>query len=313
MFSIVIPLYNKEKYITSTLRSVLNQSFKNFELILVNDGSTDRSVEKVKEFNDPRIKLIHQSNQGVSVARNRGIREARFEWIAFLDADDRWGITFLENIAKAIVNYPNNSIFSVVITWISGSESRTMTNDILPKEGQTGIVNFYEHLSKYHTPINSSNSVIRKQLLDNQGGFRIGQRNYEDQDLWIRICINEPVIFINKRLCFIIRNDSSARTGIFLSKDFISFMQTMRKVKNQLSTIDRVFFKKFYNKFVILTFLSYKQYYSPIEILALKEESRKLLKFPYGLLFNFFVVVNVKFENLVNIVRFVKRIFLIKK
>ena len=83
MFSIVIPLYNKEKYIVKTLKSVLSQSFKEFEIIVVNDGSTDKSVDLVNGLNDTRIRLIHQINQGVSVARNRGIQESSFDWIAF--------------------------------------------------------------------------------------------------------------------------------------------------------------------------------------------------------------------------------------
>src|SRR5699024_6424946 len=90
MFSIVIPLYNKELSITNTLQSVLNQTFTDFEVVIVNDGSTDNSVEKVEAFNDPRIRLIHQANAGVSAARNKGIEEANYDWISFLDADDLW-------------------------------------------------------------------------------------------------------------------------------------------------------------------------------------------------------------------------------
>src|SRR5690554_2358538 len=110
MFSVVIPLYNKEKYISLTLKSVLNQSFKDFEILIVNDGSTDRSVEVVKKFDDSRIRLVDQPNAGVSAARNKGIKEAKFDWVAFLDADDRWDVEFLSEIANAIKKYPNNLI-----------------------------------------------------------------------------------------------------------------------------------------------------------------------------------------------------------
>lgn len=89
-FSIVIPLYNKEKSITTTINSVLNQTCGDFELIIVNDGSTDTSLEIVQSIKDERIRIINQKNGGVSSARNQGIIEAKFDWIAFLDADDLW-------------------------------------------------------------------------------------------------------------------------------------------------------------------------------------------------------------------------------
>ena len=88
MFSIIIPLYNKELSVGNTIHSVLNQRFQDFEVLVVNDGSTDNSAKAVEKINDARIRLITQTNVGVSAARNRGITEAKFEWIAFLDSDD---------------------------------------------------------------------------------------------------------------------------------------------------------------------------------------------------------------------------------
>ena len=96
MISVVIPLYNKEKQIAKTLQTVLNQTYQNFEIVIVNDGSTDGSVEEVLRISDSRIRLVNQENGGVSAARNRGIDEAKGEYIAFLDADDLWDIDHLE-------------------------------------------------------------------------------------------------------------------------------------------------------------------------------------------------------------------------
>ena len=90
MFSIVIPLYNKAEYVPKTLASVLNQTYSDFELIIVDDGSTDDSLEVINSFVDNRIKIVKQKNGGVSAARNRGIIEAKYELIALLDADDWW-------------------------------------------------------------------------------------------------------------------------------------------------------------------------------------------------------------------------------
>lgn len=98
IISIVVPVYNCEKFIEETITSVLNQTYKDFELILVNDCSTDKSVDKIKSFSDARIRLIEQeTNQGAYAARNRGVKEARGRYIAFLDADDIWEPVKLEH------------------------------------------------------------------------------------------------------------------------------------------------------------------------------------------------------------------------
>ena len=100
MISVVIPLYNKEKQVKQTLRKVLEQTFSDYEIIIVNDGSTDSSAEIAREFEDHRIKVIDQENAGVSAARNRGIKEAKGNFIAFLDADDEWDKDYLAQIHK---------------------------------------------------------------------------------------------------------------------------------------------------------------------------------------------------------------------
>ncbi|MBT8256619.1 MAG: glycosyltransferase family 2 protein, partial [Bacteroidia bacterium] len=98
MFSVVIPLYNKEAFISTTIRSVLDQSFQDFELLVIDDGSTDDSHKIVQEFNDSRIRLKSIKNSGVSVARNFGVEKSKYDWIAFLDADDYWTSGFLETL-----------------------------------------------------------------------------------------------------------------------------------------------------------------------------------------------------------------------
>lgn len=112
MISIVIPLYNKEKQIAHTLQSVFAQTFQDFEIVIVDDGSTDNSVMEVKKFDDPRVLLIQQSNAGVSAARNRGIEEANGELIAFLDADDEWMPEFLQTILQLKKIYFNCKVWA---------------------------------------------------------------------------------------------------------------------------------------------------------------------------------------------------------
>ena len=114
-FSVIIPLYNKESFIEKTLECVLNQTFKDFEIIIVNDGSTDNGLEKIKKFTDNRIKIFQQENQGVSVARNKGMEMAEGEYFCFLDADDEWKNDCLENFYKAIVRFSDYLVFSAAI------------------------------------------------------------------------------------------------------------------------------------------------------------------------------------------------------
>src|SRR5690606_29446795 len=106
MFSVVIPLYNKERSIKQTVQSVLDQTFTDFEIVIVNDGSTDNSLQVVENIDDQRIRIINKPNGGVSSARNKGINEANFNWIAFLDGDDLWKPNHLEIIRGLIDKFP---------------------------------------------------------------------------------------------------------------------------------------------------------------------------------------------------------------
>ena len=113
LFSVVIPLFNKEDYIKSTIQSVLNQSLKDFELIVVNDGSTDNSFKLAKECIQglSNCRIIDQNNQGLSASRNRGIKESKGDLVAFLDADDLWNSEFLKTINDLYINFPDASLY----------------------------------------------------------------------------------------------------------------------------------------------------------------------------------------------------------
>jgi len=110
-FSVIIPLYNKENHIQNTVKSVLNQTFQDYEIIIVNDGSTDNSVDKIKSIKEDRIKLYLTENRGVSSARNYGIKQASANFIALLDADDTWYNNHLEELHKSILKFPHADLF----------------------------------------------------------------------------------------------------------------------------------------------------------------------------------------------------------
>lgn len=108
--SVVVPLYNKKNSITKTLQSVANQSYAAKEIIVVNDGSTDGSDTLVEAMGIPNLKLIHQKNAGVSVARNTGFSVACFPWIAFVDGDDEWLPDFLQTLHELYRRFPDYEV-----------------------------------------------------------------------------------------------------------------------------------------------------------------------------------------------------------
>lgn len=112
-FSVIIPLYNKENFILNTLNSVLNQTFNDYEIIIVEDCSTDKSLEVVTTLLNSNIRIIkHEKNKGLSAARNTGIKNAKANYIAFLDADDLWKENYLQEIVQLIIDYPNAKLFA---------------------------------------------------------------------------------------------------------------------------------------------------------------------------------------------------------
>ena len=201
MISVIIPLYNKETGIATALRSVLAQTYQDFEIVVVDDGSTDGSVVVVESFDNPRIRLIRQQNAGVSAARNRGIAEAKGEYIAFLDADDEWMPEFLEEIRTLQETFPNckaqatNYIFNS-----NGINSPTILNKI-PFQGERGVLsNYFEVASRSHPPVWTSAVCIERKLLQEVGEFPVGVKAGEDLLVWARMAIHTQWAYSLKAL-----------------------------------------------------------------------------------------------------------------
>nr|WP_294926811.1 glycosyltransferase family 2 protein [uncultured Flavobacterium sp.] len=192
-FSIVIPLYNKVAYIESALKSVLNQTFKDYEIIIINDGSTDNSEIKVLEINDSRIQLLNQKNQGASVARNLGIEKANSDYIAFLDADDYWFPNHLETLEKLIKDCPQAGLYAS--RYISKvSEKKFITNSFLSiRENFSGIIPDFFYSSLVSRIALTSAVIVPKAVFDKTGFFNTSITSGQDLDLWVRIAILFPV------------------------------------------------------------------------------------------------------------------------
>lgn len=200
--SVVMPLYNKELEVARAIRSVLAQSFADFELIIVNDGSTDRSVDQVTCFADARIRLMNQHNQGVSAARNRGVAESASDLVAFLDADDEWLPEFLATILRLVERYPSSRVFatSYLMREPSGRTRKAILRGV-PHDFHEGILeDYFSVAAQSDPPLWSSAIAVHKGTFTSVGGFPLGIRSGEDLLTWVRMASRWPIAYCNEAL-----------------------------------------------------------------------------------------------------------------
>jgi glycosyltransferase involved in cell wall biosynthesis len=196
--SVVIPLYNKGPYIARALDSVLAQTVRDFEVIVVDDGSTDGGAERVEGFSDPRIRLIRQENRGVSAARNRGMEAARAELVAFLDADDEWMPRHLEALLRLREKYPQAGAYGTAyLLQENDSTARVppFSAEIPPEPWEGLLPNYYRDAIRGTPPISSSIVAVPRCVLDEMRGFDTSAWYGEDVDLWGRIALKYPIAF----------------------------------------------------------------------------------------------------------------------
>ena len=194
--SVIIPLYNKEREIEGTIRSVLAQRLQPLEIVVVDDGSTDRSAALVEAIPSPLIRLVRQPNAGECAARNQAIAEARGELLALLDADDEWEEGFLEEVAALYREFPGCGIYSTAF--------RVVSHDGIfpaPTPTRRGIVdNFFRDSAHRYVSIPSA-SAIPREVFDRVGGFPEGMKMGGDLYMWIKIARRYPVCFSPQPLC----------------------------------------------------------------------------------------------------------------
>ena len=202
MFSVIIPLYNKAPYIAKALQSVLDQTFSSFEIIIVNDGSTDNSLGVVKTFIDSRIRILDQINSGVSIARNNGVKHAKNEYIAFLDADDWWDKMFLYEMKSLILKFEDAAMYGA--SYYKVKNGKYIPAKIgVDKNLEKGYINYFEVYAKtLWMPIWTGAVVLKKSVFEEMNGFKPQLKLGEDFDLWVRIALKYPVVFLNKVLAF---------------------------------------------------------------------------------------------------------------
>jgi glycosyltransferase involved in cell wall biosynthesis len=196
--SIIIPAYNAMIYLPKTLESVLRQTFTDFEVLIVNDGSSDQIVQWAAQLTDPRVKLISQENQGASVARNTGLANAQGDYVAFLDADDLWAATKLEKQTHYLDSHPD---VGLVYTWTALIDEQDQPTGIVWASQVEGRV--WEHLVVIDGMLaNGSVAMVRRCCFEQVGIFDPDLECYEDKDMWVRIATQYPFGVIQEVLNF---------------------------------------------------------------------------------------------------------------
>ncbi len=202
MFSVIIPLYNKAPYVAKAIESVLNQTFREFEVIVVNDGSQDNSLEEVRKFTDSRLSIINQENSGVSTARNNGVKQAKYPYVCFLDADDWWANTFLEEMEGLITEFPDFGIYGTSYYIVKNGKNRVAPIGV-PHGFERGVIDYCKvYAETLCMPLTSISIAMPKTVFESENGFKPALKLGEDFDLWVRVALKHKVAFLNKPLAY---------------------------------------------------------------------------------------------------------------
>ena len=219
LISVIIPAYNVEETIIETVNSVLAQTYTNFELIIINDGSSDRTLNLLQNITDSRLKIFSYENAGLSTARNRGVEQSQGEFVSFLDADDCWTVNKLERQIAALQDNPQAAL---AYSWVYfkyemaansyADTSVTYTGDVY---GELLLKNFLH---------NGSNALIRKKILQEAGLFDPQLKAVEDWDLYLRIAAKANFILVPETQIIYRQSPTSMTSNIQLMEDYLTLV-----------------------------------------------------------------------------------------
>jgi hypothetical protein len=246
--SVAITLYNKEAHIDAALKSVLAQSFANFEIIVIDDGSTDDGAAVVQKFSDPRVKLHRQLNAGVSAARNAALMLARSDLVAFLDADDLWRPQHLQHLMILAGMFPDAVLYGN--SFIAGNSSGVVVID--HKVNYELLEDYFARWVSSPEPFHTSSSMARRVTALAIGGFSVGFSRGEDLAFFIRMALAGGVAVSNYVGCLYLRSATGLTSLPVLQTDICS--ATILELLNEPSRVDpskRISLREFFNKVVL--------------------------------------------------------------
>lgn len=215
--SVIIPAYNAEKTIRETIENVCLQTVSDFELIIINDGSKDKTLEIAQSIKDKRIKVFCYENRGLSTARNRGISKANGEYIAFLDADDLWTSDKLELQLAAFNKNPGAGV-AYSWTYFMDVDEQGKVLSLHPSASYSFAGNVYQKLLVSDFIHSGSNTLILRQAIDSVGEFDPTLKSCEDWDYWLRLSTHWHFVVVPKHQIFYRRSPNSMSSKVEVMK-----------------------------------------------------------------------------------------------
>lgn len=217
-FSVIIPLYNKAPYVAKAIESVLSQTYTEFELLIMDDGSRDNSYEMAQKaiLGHLQCKLYKQDNAGVSMARNNAVAFSQGDYLCFLDADDWWAPNYLMELSKLIAHFPDAGIYGTNYTIVNENRHKTRVAQVGVENGfEMGYINYCRAYAKtMYMPLWTGAVCIPRTIFEEMNGFQRGIRLGEDFLLWIRIALKYKVAFLNTPLAFYNQDVEVANRGV---------------------------------------------------------------------------------------------------
>lgn len=205
-FSVIIPLYNKAPYVAKAIGSVLGQTFSDYELIVVNNGSTDDSARIASQVIEGHgnCRLFSQENLGVSMARNNGVSASHGDYLCFLDADDWWEPTYLEEMSELVGEFPDAGLYGTNYTIVNETKHKTRVAVVGVEDGfEKGYIDYCKVYAKtMYMPFCTNTVCMPRSVFDEMGGFPKGIHLGEDFLLWIQVALHYKVAYLNKPLAY---------------------------------------------------------------------------------------------------------------
>lgn len=282
MFSIIIPYYKKRQYIERCLDSILNQTYIDYEIILVDDGSGDDIAILINTQYKDKVQLIQQENQGVSAARNTGIANAVHQYIAFLDADDSWNNQYLEFVVNVIKHNKN-----VKIVGTHYSKNKEILDNKYSYLNYRVINNYFKN-AIINTLFFTSATVIVRSFFQKNSGFNNQLTMGEDLDVWFRVMLSEgEAYYISNTLVYYSDEDDNQATRKIgeLNKALVGNVTDL--YKNILKIQKRDDFEKFIKQYVFFNLYPYffnaDTHYNANEIIKKYRKKNFIMYLPYHL------------------------------
>ncbi|BAT54333.1 putative glycosyl transferase [Nostoc sp. NIES-3756] len=310
--SIIIPAYNAEQTILETINSVLEQTFSDFEIIIVNDGSTDKTLEVVQSIEDERLKVFCYENSGVSGARNRGISHAIGDYISFLDADDLWTPDKLELQLAALKAH---SEAGVAYSWVYTINE---TGEILKPFDSMYEGNVYADLLKANFLTSGSNPLITRAAIDSVGEFDIKLAGGEDWDYWLRLAAKWHFVVVPKYQVFYRRSMSSNSFKLQKMREdtLIMLDKVMQMAPPELQYLKKESLSNIY-RYIVELYIDSLNQNSQVDIRFIVDNLWKYIKtkpetlkniYTYKLIIKILLIIIISPTQMNNLLEFIRKV-----